>query len=306
MKSQRQTPMSKNPGCETMMPPKKKEKNRLSSQTVSEGYTGFMHSLMGEEAIKDNKQRMAQRHFEAASMQRVIPSTCISDNSSANYQSNMGSYTDANNHFIYPIQGQTNATSKLDSNRGVNDVDAIDVDNSGGYDYMKAFQMIPMQRFIGSNGQDSYKYDNSANHQPTGDTAPQQIRAPFYPPSKDVPQSSRAQSESNPHSMSYFTKYEYQNQHYNPNLNLIQNPAQNQSLSQNHKKALGQSQATRRIDNNTALMGETDKGDIESETQSMTGCDLEQEHDPAKRKTRNQREQKRYYKPSSKYLVPSY
>ena len=292
MKGHRQSPVSKTPGFETSMPPKKKEKNRISSHTVAEGYTGFMHSLMGEEAIKDNKQHMAQKLFEATPIQRVVPSTYTSDNSPANYQLNMGSYTDANNHFIYPTQSHTNTILKLDSSGGINDVDVLDGNNSGGYDYMKTFQMIPMQRFIGSNGQDSYKYDNSANHHQTGDVANQQIRAPIYPPIRDLPQSSRAPSESNSNAMSYFTKYEYQNQHCNPNLNL--NLLQNQNLNPDHKKAFSQNQAARRSNNFAVGMGEIDKCDVESETHSMTGCDLEQEHDPAKRKTRNQREQKRY------------
>lgn len=293
MKNQRDIALSNNSGYGTSMPRKKKEKNRINSQIDVEGHTGFMHSLMGEEAIEDNRQHMAKSNLEINASPRILPSPFVGENNTGNYQLSMGNYTDANNQFTYPYQSQANTNQKsngLDTNGGMNDVDPLDGNNNGGYDYMKAFQMIPMQRFMGSSGQDSYKYDNSTNQHQVDETRSQQVRPHSYGMSRDI-MPIITQSESNLSSMNYLTKYGNESHHYNLNQNQIHNLYQDRNLNQqNHN------QVDCRNQNNQIGMVVIDKADIESETQSQAGGDIEQEHDPAKRKTRNQREQKRCHR----------
>lgn len=234
----------------TGVPRKKKEKKSSRSQLEAERYTGFMHSLMGEEATKDNRQRVAQNVPEATgNIQTSVPLFHPEPLSTASYNSNPEQYI-GESLYNYPYMHQ--------SSLGNNSPGAMQTGVGGtascgfasymsGYDFAKSIQMMPMQRFMESNSQDTYKYDSNAHQQLTEEAM--RSEAPTYKFGKSSSSSPRDISE---------------------NLSL--------KLECDDDAQKG----GRKMDGD---------GDGDSECHSVIG-DIDQ--DPGKRKTRNQREQKRW------------
>jgi hypothetical protein len=119
------------------------------------------------------------------------------------------------------------------------------VNNNTGYDYTKSFQMMPMQRFMESSVQDTYKYDSNAHHQLTEDAM--RLQKPTYGVQRG-----------------------------NNSNNRITGP-----------DSYGLDEGQIEIDGKDGDR----EGDGESECHSAIGED----EGPGKRKTRNEREQKRYH-----------
>ena len=234
----------------TGVPRKKKEKKSSRSQLEAERYTGFMHSLMGEEATKDNRQRVAQNVPEATgNIQTSVPLFHPEPLSTASYNSNPEQYS-GESLYNYPYMHQ----SSLGSNSpgtiqpGVGGTASCGFASyMSGYDFAKSIQMMPMQRFMESNSQDTYKYDSNAHQQLTEEAM--RSETPTYRFGKSSSSSPRDISE---------------------NLSL--------KLECDDDAQKG----GRKMDGD---------GDGDSECHSVIG-DIDQ--DPGKRKTRNQREQKRW------------
>lgn len=234
----------------TGVPRKKKEKKSSRSQLEAERYTGFMHSLMGEEATKDNRQRIAQNLQEATgNIQTSVPLFHPESLSTASYNSNPEQYT-GESLYNYPYMQQSSSSSNISGamQPGVGlTANCGFASYMSGYDFAKSIQMMPMQRFMESNSQDTYKYDSNAHQQLTEEAM--QSQAPTYKFGKSSSSSPRDISE-------------------NLSLKLECDDETQRS--------------GRKMDGD---------GDGDSECHSVIG-DIDQ--DPGKRKTRNQREQKRW------------
>ena len=231
----------------TDIPRKKKEKK---TPTVIDGdrHTSFMHSLMGEDATEENRQKTVMDVAVPANTQGLQMNYYGMGANMGSHPSNGQYNSDA--HYNYAYQNQTISNQ---NNMGISTA-VITADNTAGfegnnygYDYTKSFQMMPMQRFMGSTGQGNYKYDSSEHQQLTDDTM--RIQKP-----------SKTSRDSTPDNRSTFD-----------------------TLSMNYYPPAQSGESTNNVDN----VGD---GDCGSDTHSAVG---EGDNDPHKRKTRNQREQKR-------------
>ena len=298
MKNQRHSGPASSTGSMTNLPRKKKEKAVSSTQIDAERDTGFMHSLIGEEAIQDNRQRL----------QNIDDSRNIAmyggDNICGNYQLNESQGYSDDNLYMYQYQipdqnnhNQNNQNTQNNQNNqsnmgmttGMNNINNSNNDtsqmgnNSNGYDYTKAFQMMPMQRFIGSNGQDSYKYDSTAHQQHqqlTGETMRQQPRSQSYVMNRDM----NRDIPNNNEDFKFYSNSSNQTQGNQNNQNNMNN-MNDENGDSNFSKKEG--------DRGERGGGDREEAECESESQSIAG---DNEGDPGKRKTRNQREQKRSLK----------
>ena len=231
------------------VPRKKKEKKSSRSQSEAERYTGFMHSLMGEEATKDNRQRISQNVTEVnGNIRSFAPLLHGEPHSTTSYNSSPEQYG-GEGQYNYPYMNQPpteensagaiQLSSNVDANCGFTNY-------LSGYDFAKSIQMMPMQRFMESNCKDTYKYDSNAHQQLTEEAMRSQ--APAFKIGKMSSNSTREAAE---------------------------NTSQKVDCDDDMQKG------ERKMDGD---------GDGDSDCHSAIG-DVDQ--DPGKRKTRNQREQKR-------------
>jgi hypothetical protein len=248
-------------------PRKKKEKKSAGGQNEADKYTGFMHSLMGEEATQDNRQRVAMNVPDNVDPRRnpayfLNPEVHLGNNhfNSEHYE-NEGQY--------YPYSNQ-NTVERMNipavQTSGTAPENEGSSNNNTGYDYTKSFQMMPMQRFMESSVQDTYKYDSNAHHQLTEDAM--RLQKPTYGVQRG-----------------------------NNSSNRITGP-DSYGLDEGQIETDGKD------------------GDRECDGESECHSAIGEDEGPGKRKTRNEREQKRYhllhyyyvyYKCSSRlFLEPSF
>lgn len=160
-------------------PRKKKEKKSSGGQNEADKYTGFMHSLMGEEATQDNRQRVAMNVSDIVDTRKnpaffLDPEVHLGNNhfNSEHYENEGQYYPHSNQNTIerMNIPPAQSCGTVPDSEGSAN--------NNTGYDYTKSFQMMPMQRFMESSVQDTYRYDSNAHHQLTEDAM--RLQKPTY------------------------------------------------------------------------------------------------------------------------------
>lgn len=239
-------PAAKSSSAGTSAPRKKKEKKSSGSQNEADKYTGFMHSLMGEEATQDNRQRIAMNFSDNIDPRRNPAFFMDQEERLGNNHFNSEHYENEGQYYQYPNQ---NTAERINipavQSSGIAPESGGSANNNTGYDYTKSFQMMPMQRFMESSGQDTYKYDSNAHHQLTEDAMRMQ-------------------------------KPTYGAQRSNSSNNRMTGP-----------DSYGLDEGLVEIDGKD--------GDRECDGESECHSAIEEDEGPGKRKTRNEREQKRYH-----------
>lgn len=159
-------------------PRKKKDKKSSGNQIEADKYTGFMHSIMGEEATQDNRLRVAL-NVSDPDPRKNLPFYSSPEARVGNSHFTSEHYESGGQYYPYLNQNSTervNVPAILST--GIEAISEGSVTNNSGYDYTKSFQMMPMQRFMESSGQDTYKYDSNAHHQLTEDAM--RLQRPVY------------------------------------------------------------------------------------------------------------------------------
>lgn len=233
-------------GNSTDTPRKKKEKKTATTADADRN-TSFMHSLMGDDATEENRQKTAMVNSAAANTQGLPMNYYGVESNLGNHLINGQYNSDTHYNYAYLNQAVSNQNNVGTSAKAlIADNTAGYQGNNYGYDYTKSFQMMPMQRFMGSSGLDNYKYDSSEHQQLTDDTM--RLQKPFKT-SRDT---------------------------------TTENDSTFDTLSMNYYPKAQNGESTKNVDN----VGDGDGSD----GHSAVG---DGDNDPHKRKTRNQREQKR-------------